>query len=162
MKPVKLKTADLKIDPENVRQHGIENIEMIKKSLLENGQYKLLIVDENSMVVKIGNGRLMAMRELGWEECWCILVDFSKHEGMEVIDNRLNELSYWVDKNLDDWLLNDKGLDWWGVDKKKSSILSRKEKMEHPEDEAEPVKKEKRPLLCPCCGRPLQKVQSVF
>ena len=169
MKPVKVRIEDLKLDPENVRQHGTENIDMIKKSLLENGQFKLLIVDEKSMIVKIGNGRLQAMRELGWTECWCLLVDFSKHEGMEVLDNRLNELSYWTDKSLDDWLLNDKGLDWWGVDKKKNAALSRKSKAERKENgdsyrtegQGGTIKTEKA-LLCPCCGKPLHKVQAVM
>ncbi|MBP5458662.1 MAG: ParB N-terminal domain-containing protein [Clostridia bacterium] len=161
MKAVKVKLSDLKLDPENVRHHGAENINMLKKSLQENTQYRPLIVDEKSMVVKIGNGRLMAMRELGWEECWCILTDFSGREGMEVLDNRLNELSYWTDKSLDDWLANDKGVEWWGVDSKKFVSLERKARAAEKKESPEPPKK-KEILLCPCCGKPLRKVKSVL
>ena len=160
MKAVKVKLEDLKLDAENVRAHGNENIEMIRRSLEESSQYRPLIVDERSMVVKVGNGRLTAMRQLGWKECWCILMDFSQHEGLEVVDNRLNELSRWADESIDDWLLNDKGLEWWGVDSKKSAALARKKKAservldDRPEDQSIPV--------CPCCGRPLHKTKAVL
>lgn len=161
MKAVKLQIRDLRLDPENVRRHGNENIEMIRRSLQENQQYRPLIVDEKSKIVKIGNGRLTAMRQLGWTECWCVLVDFSKHEGMEVVDNRLNELSIWEDESLDDWLLNDKGLEWWGVDARKSAVLARKSKQENKQDE-EPSKKVEEVPVCPCCGKPLHKSKAVL
>lgn len=157
MKIVKLKISDLKLDPENVRHHGAENIEMIKRSLQENKQYKPIVVDSNTMVVRIGNGRLQAMKSLGWTECWCVLLDFNGHEGLEVLDNRLNELSYWTDSSLDDWLLNDKGLDWWGVDSRKARSLQNKKRASEKKEESNDTKKESVPR-CPCCGKPLHKV----
>jgi len=165
MELVKKKTSELKFDSENLRHHGVENIEMIKHSLVEFKQYKPLIVDRNTNIVKIGNGRLQAMRELGWKECYCILVDFKEHEGMEILDNRLNELSYWNDENLDDWILNDKGVDWWGCDLQKSLELLDKEKKKRKENS--PPKKarekqEKKIPVCPCCGKPIHKVQTVL
>lgn len=153
---VKIKLEDLKLDPLNLRQHGKENIEMIKKSLSTYDQYKPLIVDRSSMTVKIGNGRFQAAKELGWKEIDCILLDFSGLEGMEVIDNRLNELSAWSDPEIDDWLFQDKGLDWWGIDKEKSFSLLEKEKKKNKENGA---KKEKITPVCPCCGKPLKKMK---
>ena len=155
----------LREDPLNLRHHGNENIEMIKSSLKESGQYKPLIVDRDTMTVRIGNGRLRAMRELGWLECWCVLLDFSSHEGMEVLDNRLNELSEWKDDSLDDWLLNDKGIDWWGVDSMKSvELFESKRKADRPAPEKKDSPKasgKKASPVCPCCGKPLRKVVPV-
>lgn len=163
MNIVKRKTKDLKLDPTNLRRHGNENIEMIKRSLTENGQYKPIYVDVKTNIVKIGNGRLQAMRELGWEECWVVEIDFSKHEGMEVMDNRLNELSNWSEKEtIDDWLLNDKGVDWWGVDAEKSVELLEKEKKRARKAAAKNRPDEKFIPLCPCCQKPLKKVKAIL
>ena len=115
------------------------------------------------MTVKIGNGRLMAMRKMGWTECDAILLDWSEQKGMEVIDNRLNELSAWVDKSVDKWFA-EKGKDWWGfddamaprVEKAEKKAAKQNEKANEPEPEAPPAP----PLakhLCPCCGKPLVK-----
>lgn len=156
MEIVKKKLSDLRLDPLNLRAHGNENIEMIKKSLVSYSQYKPLIVDAKTNIVKIGNGRFQAMKELGWKEADCILVDFDSHEGMEVIDNRLNELSEWKDESLDDWLLNSKGIDWWGVDSAKAVDLFQLEKKRNRPKSDKP-KKEKEIPVCPCCGKPLKK-----
>lgn len=155
----------LREDPLNLRHHGNENIEMLKRSLQESGQYRPLIVDRATMTVMIGNGRLRAMRELGWRECWCILVDFSQHGGMEVLDNRLNELSSWKDReSLDDWLANDKGIDWWGVDSAKSVELFEKSRKPEPapnKEKPSSTGSARKEHLCPCCGKPLKKVVPV-
>ena len=166
---VEIPLRDLKEDPLNLRRHGVENIEMIKKSLRENAQYKPLVVDRATNIVKIGNGRLSAMRELGWRTALCVLVDFDLFEGIEVLDNRLNELSQWKDPRLDDWLLNDKGVDWWGVDAAKSHELLKSElKRDRKERKGEGGKarggapRKKKVYLCPCCGKPIRKVQTVL
>lgn len=159
MEIVRLKVSDLHLDPENLRNHGNENIEMLKRSLREFGQTKPLIVDSSSMVVKIGNGRLTAMRALGWEEADCILVDFSQHRGMEVLDNRLNELSSWKDQDMDRWLMDEKGVEWWGVDASKSLQLLEKEKKET--QKAQMKNREKKSPVCPCCGKPVHKIKVI-
>lgn len=157
MEIVKMKISDLKEDPLNLRSHGMENLEMIKRSLQTSNQYRPLIVDKFTNVVKIGNGRLKAMRALGWEEADCILMDFSQHEGMDVIDNRLNELSAWADDDLNDWLLNTKGLNWWGIDTNKAIDLSNLERKLERKKNQPAAKASKEPPVCPCCGKPLKK-----
>lgn len=133
---------------------------MIKHSLQEFKQYKPLIVDEKTNIVKIGNGRLQAMKELGWKECYCILIDFKEHEGIEVLDNRLNELSYWNDEGIDKWLLSNKGVDWWGIDTQKSIELFEKEKKKHAKpSNHNKTKKDVKSPKCPCCGMSLHRVQ---
>ena len=156
MEIVKIPLSDLKLDPNNLRSHGPEGISMIKRSLEENSQYKPLIVDEKSLIVLAGNGRLMAMKELGWETADCVLVDSEMHDGIEVIDNRLNELSAWYDdEEINDWLLQNKGTDWWGVDSEKSIDLLKISKKR--ESNSKIKKREKKTPLCPCCGKPLKR-----
>lgn len=108
------------------------------------------------MTVKIGNGRVMAMRELGWNECDALLIDFSDKKGIEIIDNRLNELSSWQDKEIKKWW-KEKGNTWWGVDKeiesKINKILTATESKE---------KSNKTEILCPKCGKPLQKKKRII
>lgn len=149
----------LKEDPNNLREHSVENIEMIKNSIKEYGQYKPLIVDKSSMIVKAGNGRLRAMKELGYKECYCILMDAS--DSLAVIDNRLNELSEWNDDELNKWLKNEKGLDWFGIDIDLSNELlkirdntEKKEKIQ--------TNNQTNVKLCPCCGKPLKKKDKII
>ena len=167
MEITRTRVADLKLDMENLRGHKDSEIELLVRSLTIFGQYKPLIVDKATMTVKIGNGRLMAMRKMGWTECDCILVDWSDRQGMEVMDNRLNELSSWIDSGLGKWF-KDKGTDWWGVDDEISGKLEKlaekaekaDEKKKKKDDKKEPEEKqaEEKPVpLCPCCGKPLVK-----
>ena len=146
-----IKLSLLKLDLQNLRGHSEEEIQLLSRSLTIFGQYKPLIVDKNTMTVKIGNGRLMAMRKLGWTSADCILLDWSNKKGMEIIDNRLNELSSWQDKDLNKWF-KEKGNTWWGVDPiikpKIDKIISKKIKKQ---------KNEKQLILCPHCGKPLIK-----
>ena len=168
----RVKTSDLKLDLENLRGHGEAEIDLIVRSLTIFGQFKPLIVDKKTMTVKIGNGRLMAMRKMGWTECDCVLLDWDEQKGMEVIDNRLNELSAWVDKSVDKWFA-EKGADWWGFDDetvgKVEKIIEKKEKKERKESqepsekEQKETKKEERQVpLCPCCGKPLKKKERMI
>jgi ParB-like chromosome segregation protein Spo0J len=54
-------------DPNNTRLHGARNIEAIKASLTKYGQVEPLIVRQDTKIVIGGNGRLEAMRLLGWK-----------------------------------------------------------------------------------------------
>lgn len=165
----KVKTSDLKLDLENLRGHNDSEIDLIARSLTVFGQFKPLIVDKNTMTVKIGNGRLMAMRKIGWVECDCILLDWSAQGGMEVVDNRLNEMSAWVDKSINKWFV-DKGADWWGIDDATSSkvekLIEKEEKKKQEgasnnrDEKAVDTKNEER--LCPCCGKPLKKKERMI
>lgn len=158
MQAVLRKLDTLSLDPANVRRHGRENIEMLKKSIAEFGQTRPLVVDSRTGVVRIGNGRLTAMRELGWTEAWVVEYDFAAHPGAEVLDNRLNELSQWDDPGIDEWLMDSKGLDWWGVDIAKSYALLAKAKAELPKAPPKP----KAPPVCPCCGKPIHRVRAAL
>jgi ParB-like chromosome segregation protein Spo0J len=57
--------STLHLDPANARQHGERNLESIKASLARFGQAEPLIVLKRTGRVIGGNGRMVAMRELG-------------------------------------------------------------------------------------------------
>lgn len=165
----KVKLSELKLDLTNLRGHGESEIDLIVRSLTIFGQFKPLIVDKNTMQVKIGNGRLMAMRKMGWTECDCILIDWEDKKGLEVIDNRLNELSTWQDKDLNKWF-KDKGSDWWGIDDeiapKVEKIIKKEEKKKNKKEKSEIKQQnksqEKNIFICPCCGKPLIKKSRII
>ena len=59
----------LHLDAANGRSHDERNLGVIMGSLARFGQAEPLVVHQGSGRVIGGNGRLVAMRELGWGEC---------------------------------------------------------------------------------------------
>ena len=162
----KVRLSELRLDLSNLRGHGEAEIDLLVRSLTIFGQYRPLIVDKSTMTVKIGNGRLMAMRKMGWTECDCILLDWKDRDGMEVIDNRLNELSRWSDKSVDKWYA-EKGKEWWGFDEEMASKVERIEKRSASSRSSDapvekPVGHDPVVHLCPCCGKPLKKKERMI
>ena len=58
--------ASLHLDPANARLHGEENLAAIVGSLKRFGQAEPLVVQKPTGRVIGGNGRLVAMKKLGW------------------------------------------------------------------------------------------------
>lgn len=108
-------------DPRNPRLHDKRNIDIIKHSLVEHSQVEPLVVQANTMMVIGGNGRLEAMRALGWKTAACALVDISDTQArrLSIALNRTAELAEWDDRvlakhleelsALNDWSLEDLG-----------------------------------------------------
>jgi len=88
-------------DPANVRKHGERNLLAIKSSLARWGQQHPLVVNKDGVVVA-GNGRLSAMKSLGWQEVKIIRTDLSGAEAkaFAIADNRTAELASWDDDAL--------------------------------------------------------------
>ncbi|HKX45970.1 MAG TPA: DNA methyltransferase [Planctomycetota bacterium] len=84
-------------DPANARQHGERNLDAIKGSLARFGQAEPLVVHKASRRVIGGNGRLTAMRALGWTECDVVLVDCDEvtATALGIALNRTAELAEW-------------------------------------------------------------------
>lgn len=59
--------ADLRPYDNNAKIHTPEQIEQIKRSIEEFGFNDPIAIDENNMVIE-GHGRLLAIKELGWQE----------------------------------------------------------------------------------------------
>lgn len=67
----KVKIEDLKAYENNAKIHTPEQVEQIKKSILEFGFNDPIAIDEDNTIIE-GHGRLMALQELGWTEVDCI------------------------------------------------------------------------------------------
>jgi len=87
----------LRLDPSNARQHGERNIEAIKGSLTKFGQVEALVVRSGTNQVIGGNGRVVAMRALGWGEADIVEVDVSDTQAIAlgIALNRTSELAEW-------------------------------------------------------------------
>ena len=68
---INVSLEDLKLAENNVRLHPKRQIEEYKRSLTKFGQTKNAVIDEDNNVL-IGNGLVIAARELGWEEIYAI------------------------------------------------------------------------------------------
>ncbi len=60
--------ASLHTDAANARLHGDANLDAIAGSLARFGQAEPLVVQRGTNRVIAGNGRLVAMKKLGWTE----------------------------------------------------------------------------------------------
>lgn len=89
--------SSLVIDPNNARLHPERNLEAIKKSLALYGQRSPLVVRKQNRMVAAGNGRLEAMKALGWTKCAVSIRPMTDAEfiGFALADNRTAELAKW-------------------------------------------------------------------
>lgn len=92
----------LKEDPKNTRKHNQRNMQAIKDSLTRFGQRAPLIVQKTGMVVRVGNARLRAAKELGWNRIAAFVVDDDNAKALafSIADNRTAELAEWDDARL--------------------------------------------------------------
>lgn len=92
----------LHLDPANARSHDERNLAVIKASLARFGQAEPLVVHEGSGRVIGGNGRLVAMKELGWEECDIVELPMGELDAtaLGIALNRSAELATWDDHAL--------------------------------------------------------------
>lgn len=92
-----VETSALALDPTNVRKHSRRNLDAIKASLVKFGQFLPIVVQKEGMIVRAGNGRLTAARELGWKHIAAVVVDKDNVEAVEmaIADNRTAELAEW-------------------------------------------------------------------
>jgi DNA modification methylase len=98
------------LDPGNARLHGDENMAAIEASLRRFGQVEPLVIQQRSGRIIGGNGRVVAMKKLGWTECDVVHVDIddSTATALGVALNRSASLGEWNEPVLAEIL---KGLD---------------------------------------------------
>jgi DNA modification methylase len=94
--------AALHHDPANARTHGPVNLDAITASLKRFGQAEPLVVQAGTGMVIAGNGRLDAMRALGWTECDVVELDVSGLDAtaLGIALNRTAELAEWDNASL--------------------------------------------------------------
>src|SRR5690349_13671478 len=92
----------LTLDPANARKHDQRNLDAIKGSLKRFGQRFPIVAQRQGLVVRAGNGRLMAAKLLGWTHIAALVVDESEVEAVAfaIADNRSSELAEWDDQAL--------------------------------------------------------------
>lgn len=94
--------AELHLDPSNARLHDERNLASIRGSLARFGQAEPLVVQAGSRRVIGGNGRLEAMRSLGWSECDVVELDLDEVQAtaLGIALNRTAELADWNPQTL--------------------------------------------------------------
>jgi ParB-like chromosome segregation protein Spo0J len=94
--------ASLHLDPANARLHGDENLAAIEGSLKRFGQAEPLVVQKATGRVIGGNGRLVAMKKLGWQECDVVEVEVDDltATALGIALNRSASLAAWDEATL--------------------------------------------------------------
>ena len=67
MKIEKISIEKIKPYENNAKLHPPEQIEQIKKSIIEFGNNDPIAIDENNVIIE-GHGRYFALKELGFKE----------------------------------------------------------------------------------------------
>lgn len=109
-------------DPRNARKHDARNLDAIKASLTRFGQVEPLVVRADTGVVVGGNGRLAAMRSLGWTEVDAVGVELDDvgAAALGIALNRTAELATWDQPMLAELLSDIAGA---GVDIQEATAL---------------------------------------
>lgn len=137
---VRLPLDALTPDPRNPRAHSDENVDAIEASLVRFGQSEPLIVQAGTRRVIAGNGRLTAMRRLGWSEADVVElpIDDATATALSIAMNRTQEIGdRWNEPVLTDLLqtLKDTGqLDGVGFSPADLDALIAKQSGEYVED----------------------------
>ncbi len=102
MKITRLSLDQLHCDPANAREHGPINMEAIRASLQRFGQAEPLVVQSDTRRVIGGNGRLAAMRDLGWDDCEVVELELDDLQAtaLGIALNRTAELASWDSTTL--------------------------------------------------------------
>jgi ParB-like chromosome segregation protein Spo0J len=93
----RVKINSLKMDPANSRKHDKKNLDAIKGSIAKFGQVEPLIVQKSTGAIIGGNGRLMALKELNYEEVDIVEIDLDNTQStaLSIALNRASELASW-------------------------------------------------------------------
>lgn len=89
-------------DPANPRTHDARNLASIRASLEEHGQVEPLLVQSGTNMVIAGNGRMQAMKSMGWTEASVAVIDVSDTQArkLSIALNRSGELAGWDEEIL--------------------------------------------------------------
>jgi len=97
LEPLLVDVSTLTLDPTNARTHNRRNLEAIQTSLETFGQHQPIVVQEEGMIVRIGNGRLEAAKGLGWTKIAAVVVKEPNVNAIAraIADNKTAELATW-------------------------------------------------------------------
>lgn len=97
LRSIAMPIDELNVDPNNARAHDERNIDAICASLKNFKQRHPVVVQKQGMIVRAGNGRVVAAKRLGWTHVAAVVVDESEVEAtaFAIADNRTAELATW-------------------------------------------------------------------
>lgn len=75
----------------NVKLHPKEQVEQIKKSIIDFGNNDPIAIDENNVIIE-GHGRYEALKQLGYKEAECIILNGlteDKKNAYRLVHNKL-------------------------------------------------------------------------
>lgn len=145
-------------DPANARAHDDRNIQSIRDSLQEFGQVEPLIVHQETGKVIGGNGRLQAMRDMGWDEAQVVQLDVTELEAtkLAIALNRTAELATWDEdvlaQELEALLNQDEDLGQLFTDDELIPLLDRDPGFRPGDEDSQGQLDELDPVTCPACG----------
>jgi len=99
LRSLALPISELTPDPKNARLHNDKNIAAVKASLDRFGMRSALVAQRSGeqLVVRVGNGRLQAAKELGWTHLPVMVCEEGDEEAMAfaLADNKTAQLAEW-------------------------------------------------------------------
>lgn len=100
LRPLAKPIGWFKLDPHNARRHPVRNLKIIRESLKEYGQQKLVVaLDDGTLVA--GNGTYLMAQRLGWQSlAVSVFADSAKAQQFALVDNRSAELAEWDDREV--------------------------------------------------------------
>lgn len=96
-----LNVNELIENPNNIKIHTDEQIELIKKSIDKLGFNSIIVIDENNMILA-GHGRVQALKEIGKDKVPCLKIsNASEEEKLQIMmmDNT-SVLMTGIDENM--------------------------------------------------------------
>jgi ParB-like chromosome segregation protein Spo0J len=159
---IKLGIEELTPYENNAKKHTPEQIEQIKNSIQAFGNIDPLGIAGENNVIYVGNGRYIALKELGYKEAYCIRLDHlteQERKAYAIAHNKLtmntgfdNDLLRAEMESLQDidFDLELMGFEEWELD----SLLNSLSDEDLQEFFAEKEDKPKKPktITCPHCG----------
>lgn len=103
MQIIKLGIEELTPYENNAKKHTPEQIEQIKNSIQAFGNIDPLGIAGENNVIYVGNGRYIALKELGYKEAYCIRLDHLTEQERKAYAIAHNKLT--MNTGFDDELL---------------------------------------------------------
>lgn len=153
----------VKLDAENSRKHPDKNMDAIIGSIKTFGQVEPLVIQASTKIIIGGNGRVEAMRKLGFKEIDIVEVDVNdvQAKAMALALNRSGELAEWnmeqLQTTLDMLKLEDFDLDSIGFD---DSFFADFQPASE-DDQGRLDEKQMIYITCPHCGDEFEKGQGI-
>lgn len=159
---IKLGIEELTPYENNAKKHTPEQIEQIKNSIQAFGNIDPLGIAGENNVIFVGNGRYIALKELGYKEAYCIRLDHLTEQERKAYAIAHNKLT--MNTGFDDELLRaemeslqdiDFDLELTGFEEWELEDMLDPMSNEDLQDflvEREPKEKEPKKAKCPSCG----------